>query len=231
MLRLRVERQAPELLVDAADVVLRHVPVAGELVREGPHVARALHVVLAAERVDAHPLATDVAGDHGQVGHAHHHRRALRVLGDAEPVVDRGVASGAVETSGRTQLVGVDPGHVGGRLGGVGGVGDEGEVVVGVLAALADELLVVEPLGDDDVGHRVHEGDVGAGQHRQVVGRLDVRAADQVDPARIGDDQPRTVTQPPLHPRREDGVRVGRVGADEQHHVGLVDRAEVLGAC
>ena len=79
------------VLVDAAHVVLRDVPVAGELVREGPHVAGALHVVLPAQRVHADALAADVAGDHGQVGHAHHHRRALGVLGDAEAVVDRGV--------------------------------------------------------------------------------------------------------------------------------------------
>ena len=228
--RLGVEGQPPELLVDAADVVLRDVPVAGELVGEGAHVARALHVVLPAERVDADALAADVAGDHGQVGHAHHHRRALGVLGDAEAVVDRGVAGGAEEPGRGAQLVGVDAGRLGHRLGGVGRVGDEGEVLVGVLAALAHELLVVQPLGDDHVGHRVDEGDVGAGQHRQVVRRLDVRAADQVDPARVGDDQLGALAQPPLHPRGEDGVGVGRVGADQQHHVGLVDRAEVLGA-
>ena len=145
------------------------VAVAGELVREGAHVAGALDVVLPAERVDADALAADVAGDHGQVGHAHHHRRALGVLGDAEAVVDRGVAAGGVEPGGRAQLVGVDAGRLGRRLGRVGRVGDEGEVVVGVLAALAHELLVVQALGDDHVGHRVDEGDVGARQHRQVV--------------------------------------------------------------
>ena len=204
-----------------ADVVLRDVPVAGELVREGAHVAGALHVVLPAQRVDADALAADVAGDHGQVGHAHHHRRALGVLGDAEAVVDRGVAGRGVEPGGRAQLVGLDAGRLGHRLGGVARVGDEGEVVVGVLAALAHELLVVEALGDDHVGHRVDEGDVGAGQDGQVVGRLDVRAADQVDPPRVGHDQPGALAQPPLHPRGEDGVGVGRVGADQQDHVGL----------
>ena len=135
-----------------------------------------------------------------------------------------------VEPGGRAQLVGRDPGRLGHRLRGVGRVGDEREVVVGELAALAHELLVVESLGDDHVGHRVDEGDVGAGQDGQVVGRLDVRAAHEVDATRVGHDQLGALAQPPLHARGEDGVRVGRVGADQQDHVGLVDRLEVLGA-
>ena len=56
-------------LEDAADRVVRDVAVAGELVREGAHVAGALHVVLAAQRVDADAVAADVAGRHRQVGH------------------------------------------------------------------------------------------------------------------------------------------------------------------
>ena len=92
------------------------------------------------------------------------------------------------------------------------------------------KLLVVETLGDDHVGHGVDKGDVGARQHGQVVGRLDVRAAYQVDAARVGDDQLGALAQPPLHPRGEDGVGVGGVGADQQDHVGLLDRLEVLRA-
>jgi hypothetical protein len=53
----------------------------------------ALHIVLAAQRVHAHALAADVAGGHGQVGDAHHHGRALAVLGDAQAVVDGRVAA------------------------------------------------------------------------------------------------------------------------------------------
>ncbi len=57
-----------------------------------------------------------------------------------------------------------------------------------------------------------------------------MRAAHHVDAARVGHDQLGALAQPPLHPRGEDGVRVGRVGSDQQDHVGLVDGAEVLGA-
>ena len=144
-------------------VVVGHVPVAGELVRERPHVAGALHVVLPAQRVHADALAADVAGDHGQVGHAHHHRRALAVLGDAEAVVDR-ARSAPVRRGGRrpARSAAGTPVSCSHRLGQLLGSRDELEVLVGVLAARRDELLVDKPLGDDDVRHRVDEGDVGA---------------------------------------------------------------------
>ena len=41
--------------------VVGDVPVAGQLVRERAHVAGALHVVLAAQRVHADAVAADVA--------------------------------------------------------------------------------------------------------------------------------------------------------------------------
>ena len=90
--RLGVDGRAPACLEQRARRVVGHVPVARELVREGAHVARALHVVLAAERVHADAVAADVAGRHGEVRHPHDHRRSLAVLGDAEPVVDGRVA-------------------------------------------------------------------------------------------------------------------------------------------
>ena len=110
------------------------------------------------------------------------------------------------------------------------GAGDEGEVVLDVLAPLGEERLVVQPLGDDDVRHRIDERDVAARPHGEVVGRLDVRRADEVDPAGVGDDDPGPCAQPTLEPRREDRVRVGGVRADEEDDVGMVDRGEVLGA-
>ena len=91
--RLVLQLHAPGVLELRAHRVVGDVAVARELVREGAHVARALHVVLAAQRIDAHALAADVAGRHGEIRDAHHHGRALAVLGDAEAVVDRAVAA------------------------------------------------------------------------------------------------------------------------------------------
>ena len=46
----------------------------------------------------------------------------------------------------------------------------------------------------------------------------------------IEDDQPGALAQPLLHARGEHRVAIGRVGADDHDHVGLLDRIEVLRA-
>ena len=91
--RLRIERHAPQALVDVARRIVGHVPIARQLVRERAHVAGALHVVLAAQRVHADARPADIAGQHGEVGDRHDRGRALAVLGDAEAVIDRAVAA------------------------------------------------------------------------------------------------------------------------------------------
>jgi hypothetical protein len=50
--------------------VVGDVAVAGQLVRERAHVAGALHVVLAAQRVHADARRPMIAGRHGEVGDA-----------------------------------------------------------------------------------------------------------------------------------------------------------------
>ena len=95
------------------------------------------------------------------------------------------------------------------------------DLEIGEIAALANEGLVDQPLGDDDMRERVEDRDVGAGPQRQVIVGLDVRRAHEIDAARIDDDQLRAGAQPLLHPRGEDRMRVGRIGADHQDDVGL----------
>ena len=68
--RLGVECGLPHLLEQLADRVVGDVAVAGELMRERAHVAGALHIVLAAQRIDADAVAADIAGRHGEIGHA-----------------------------------------------------------------------------------------------------------------------------------------------------------------
>ena len=99
------------------------------------------------------------------------------------------------------------------------------------LAALGDEPVVDEIFGDDHVGQCVDDGDVGArAAAAGSSGGLDVRRAHEVDATRVDDDQLGAVAQPALHPRREHRVGIGGIGADQQDHVGLLDRLEVLRA-
>ena len=57
------------------------------------------------------------------------------------------------------------------------------------VAALADERLVSQPFGDDDMRHRRQHCDIGAGLQGQVMRGFDMRRAHQIDPARVDDDE------------------------------------------
>ena len=80
--------------------------VSGQHVGQGAHVAGALHVVLAAEGIDAGALAADVSGEQGQVGAAHHSQRAVVVLGHAQPVEDQGPIGLGIEPRGGFEVGG-----------------------------------------------------------------------------------------------------------------------------
>ena len=223
---------APQFLEHFAGGVIAHVAIAREFVGERAHVTRTLHVVLSAQWVHADTVAAEVAGGHRQVGHAHHHGGALAVLGDTESVVDRRVAAGGIETSscahlgGRNARVGLH------RLGAVFLTRHElaPQGVIHRLAALLDELFVNQTFGDNDVRHRIDQGDVGAGTQLQEVRGLHVGCANQVDLARVGNDQLGAFAQALLHARGEHGVSVRRVGTDEKNDVGVLHRLEILGA-
>ena len=59
---------------------------------------------------------------------------------------------------------------------------------------------------------------------------LDVWAPDQIDAARVDDDEAGARAKALLEAGGEDGMGVGRVGPDDNDHVGLVDRLKVLRA-
>ncbi len=109
---LAVERHAPEGLEHLPGGIVGHMPIAGEFVREGTHVAGTLHIVLTAQRVHAHARTADIAGRHGKVRHAHDHRRALAVLGDAQAVIDRRIAGGRVKARCPSDIGGRDTGEL-----------------------------------------------------------------------------------------------------------------------
>src|SRR5271168_2305028 len=152
------------------------------------------------------------------------------MLGDAEAIVDRPGAALSEQTRRSPQLRRVDPGARRRCLGRMPVVGDEaspGFEIRGI-AAFPHEGLVDETLGYDHMRERVHDGDVRARPQREMMVRLDMRHADDINPAGIDYDQLRALAQPSLHARGEDGMRVGRIRADDEDHVRLVNRLEVL---
>ena len=110
---------------------------------------------------------------------------------------------------------------------------DEGRPVLELapVAALAHEGFVDEALGDDDMGQRGQHGDVGAGQQRQVVARLDVR---RFAPSRCGAGRS-TISLAPWRRRffiREANTGWASAGLAPMTmiDVGVLDRVEILRA-
>ena len=154
------------------------------------------------------------------------------MLGDTEAVVDRRVGRRGVATCGTAHEVGR---YAGVHLGDLGAVLDARHELRPALerrgvTALIDERAVDEALGHDDVRERVDDGHVGAGAQLQELARADVRPFDEVDAARIYHDERRARAQTALEARGEHGVRVGGVGADDEHDIRVRDRLEVLSA-
>ena len=59
---------------------------------------------------------------------------------------------------------------------------------------------------------------------------LDMRRAHEINAAWVGDNQAGALTQAPLHLRREHGMSVGGIGADDEDHVGFHHGIEILSA-
>ena len=111
--RLIVDGHVPGLLKPGSNGRIAHMLIARQLVGEGAHVTGTLNVVLATERIHANTFTANVAGGHGQVGNAHHHGRALAVLGDPEAVIDGAITRFAIGPRGLAHQLG---GYAGDRL-------------------------------------------------------------------------------------------------------------------
>ncbi len=101
---------------------------------------------------------------------------------------------------------------------------------MGEVAAFADERLIHEALGNDDMRDCVQNRDVRSGLQREVVVGLDMRALDQVDAARIDDDEPGAGAQSFLEARGKDRMGVGRIRSHDHDDVRLLDGLEILRA-
>ena len=230
--RLGLNFHAPRLAEQRTNGRVRHVAVAREFVRERAHVAGALHVVLATQRVHAHAFAADVAGGHREVRNAHDHRAALAMLGNPQPVVDGAAATGSVEARSLAHTLGRHAGDSFHRFRRVALLGDERAPTAerARLATLSHEGFVDEAFGDDHMRQRVDERHVRARHHRQMHVCFDVRRAHQFGSARVRNNQLRALTHAALQLRAEHRVRFGGVGTDDEDDVRLHDAVERLRA-
>ena len=93
------------------------------------------------------------------------------------------------------------------------------------LGARGDEVGVGEPVAVDDVRDAEHHGRVGAGPRREVQDAV----VGELDPARVDRHELHPAQRRLLDPRADDRVALGRVGADQDRRVGVVEVGEGAG--
>ena len=141
---MRPDRRAPRLLEPGACLVVAlDVLEARELVRDRAHVAAALDVVLAAQRVEPRAEAADVAAEQREVDQREDVVDGVVVLGDAERPADHGAVGAREGVRRLADHLGGNAGQAlallererldrrGVRVEALGGVVDEGAVARG----------------------------------------------------------------------------------------------------
>ena len=91
--------------------------------------------------------------------------------------------------------------------------------------ASGDEVLVLQMLGDDHVGHRVEQRHVRA----RARGEMHLREVRQLDRARVDHDQPGTAADGLPDARADDRMVLGRVGAAHENGPRRLDIVEGVG--
>ncbi len=214
---LRRDRHAPLGVELRAQRVVLDVLEAGQAVRQRAHVAAALDVVLATERVDAAPVPADVAGEQHERDEGEDVVDGVVVLGDAERPADHrarrrregvgqfadGLGRDARLALGVFERVRLDLGLVG----------------LEAVGRAVDELAMLEAGRDDLARDRVGQGDV----------RPDVEAQPGVGPfrrrgpARVDRIEARAIADALEQVVEEDRMRLAGVAAPQDDQVRLFD--------
>ena len=189
----------------------------GQAIGQGAHVAAALDVVLATQRVDAAAVAADVAGEQDQVDQGQDVVDRVVVLGDAERPADH--RAGRLREGVRQLADGVG-GDTGLALGVVERVGLDLRLVgLEVDRRAVDELAVLEPRRDDLAGDRVRERDVAA----DIEAEPAIRPLGAARPARVDRVETRAVVDALEQVVEEDRMRLAGVAAPQDDQVRVLD--------
>lgn len=218
------QRVVPERLEVPPGIGVVHPPISWKERGEEPHVGGALDVVLATERVEPGASAADVPREQRQVHEAPGVVGAMDVLRDSHAPEDQGVLCPGVQPGGLPDQRGGEPAD---RFHDLRAKALQVPAkLLESLGARREERRVGQPLLDDDVHHRVQDGDVGAGPELQEM-RREPR---QLGPSHIDDDQ----TGPPLHRVLEEGGRdrvIDRGVRPHHHrHIGVSHVGDGVGA-
>ena len=116
------------------------------------------------------PLRPTFPGEHGKIGHGHHHGGALAVLGHAKPVVNGAIAARGIKPCSGAHVSRRNPGDGFHRFRRIHRLADEvgpaGKLLR--LATLGHIGLGFQPFRDNDMGEGVDHGHIGAGPQGQM---------------------------------------------------------------
>ena len=76
----------------------------------------------------------------------------------------------------------------------------------------------------------IDQRNIGARQQRQVIIRLDMRRFNEINAARVSDNQLGPRAQALFHARGKNGMAVGRIRANHENNIRLFNRFEILRA-
>ena len=212
---LRIELGAPEIGIAGAGFGIGHRLVVGEEHRDQPGVGRALHVVLAAQRVKAGAGTPDIARQKRQRDQAARIVGAVGVLRNSHAPEDHRASGGGIAAGNLAQNLGLDSADRRHRLGrGVGGADFQ---LLEPFGLGFDIGAVIKLLGDDDVDHRV--------QHRDIASRGEAErgggVAVEMLAARVENIEPRSGLRRVLDEGCRHRVVHRRVGADDDDRFGV----------
>ena len=159
--RFGSKRLAPEVLVPAADVELLYGLVVREVHRNQPRVGSALHVVLAAQRMESRAGPADLAGDQRERDQAAAVVGAVSMLRNAHAPEDDRRFRRRVDARNVAQHGRFDSDDIGHRFGRK--ILDLGLERFEARDVSTNVLLVVQLLVDDRVEQRVEQRHVAAG--------------------------------------------------------------------
>ncbi len=187
---LRVERRAPQRLERALRLRGVDAPIVGIHHRDQSGIARALHVVLAAQRMEPRARPPDLSGHERQRDQAARVVGAVDVLRNPHAPQDHRPARSREQPRDLADRRRGNPAHGRHRFGAV--AGDVLPELVVAARATGNEALRHQSFVDDRVQHRVQQRDVGIGFQLQEMGGV----AGELRAARLDQDQLRAALRP-----------------------------------
>ena len=220
--RLVVQLGAPEVFKPGVCFGVAHALVVGVHHRDQARIAGALHVVLAAQRMQTGTGLANLAGDGGQRDQATHVVSTVDVLAHAHAPQNHGTFGGGI---GPRDFAQGFCGHAANGGHGLGAVAlDVGTQGFEVACALAHKGFIHQALFDDGVDHGVEHGHIGVG--------LELHDAPgvfaQIGHARIGQHYFGAAFGGVLDPGGGHRVVGGGVGANDDDDFGMLHIVDLV---